>query len=183
LAISKAAKEDIIQGYRELLDKSECVILAEYRTMPMQVLNNLRNSVRNSGGTLRAAKNTLAVRALREAGLGVPEDLFAGSTVLSFSHGDVSAVAKAVIEFAKANGDKFTVKGAVMGKQVLSAEDVKALASLPPLNVLRGQLIGVLQAPAARLIGVLSAPGRQIATVLKAYADKAEAPAEPEPAA
>jgi large subunit ribosomal protein L10 len=130
------------------------------------------------GGTLRAAKNTLAVLALREAGLGVPEELFTGSTVLSFAHGDISAVAKAVTEFAKAHGDKFTIKGAVMGKQVLGVEEVKALASLPPLNVLRGRLIGVLQAPAARLIGVLSAPGRQIATVLKAYADKAEAPAD-----
>jgi large subunit ribosomal protein L10 len=173
LAIDKDKKQELVGEYRDLLSKSQGIILGEYRAMPMGVLNGLRTSVRNSGGALRATKNTLAEIALRDAGMAVPKDMLVGSTIIGFCHSDISAVAKAMLDFAKDSGERFSVKGGVMGKQVLSPDDVKALATLPPLPVVRAQLLGLLQAPASRLAGVLAAPGRQIATVLKAYADKA----------
>lgn len=178
MAIDKDTKEAIVADYREMLGRSQAVILAEYRVMPMGVLNKLRNELRNAGGGLRAGKNTLARIALSEAGLGVPTDMLKGSTIIGFCYNDVSAVAKIMLDFARDNADKFSVKGGVMGQSILRLDDVKALAELPPLPIVRGMLVGVLQAPAARLVGVLSAPGRQVATVLKAYADKENAPAE-----
>ncbi len=175
MAIDKAKKAELVEGYGELLGRSQAVILADFRAMPMPLLNNLRNSVRQAGGGLHATKNTLIAIALRDAGMAVPEDMLVGSTVVGFCFGDISAVAKAMLDFARDNGEKFTVKGGVMGKNVLRPEDVKALASLPPLSVLRGQLVGMLQTPASRLVGVLAAPGSQVARVFKAYADKAPA--------
>lgn len=182
MAIDKATKDTLVAGYIEMLGKSQAVILAEYRGMPMPVLNGLRNSVRKAGGGLHATKNTLTMIALREAGMAVPEDLFTGPTIAAFAFEDVSAVSKAMLDFARDNAEKFTVKGGVMGQTVLRADDVKALSTLPGIEVLRAQLVGMLQTPAARLAGVLAAPGRQIATVLKAYADK-DAEAKPEEAA
>jgi len=173
LAIDKGTKQALVGSYAEMLGKSQAVIFADFRAMPTPTLNNLRAAVRNAGGGLHAAKNTLTAIALREAGLAVPGELLVGQTITAYCFGDVSAVAKAMLDFARDNAEKFTVKGGVMGQRVLSADDVKALASLPPMEILRAQLIGMLQTPAARLIGVLSAPGGQIARALKAYADKA----------
>jgi large subunit ribosomal protein L10 len=180
LAITKERKHELVDGYRELIDNSQGVILTEYRALPMGTLTQLRTAVRNSGGSVHAAKNTLIAIALRDAGLPVPTELLSGSTLVSFAQGDLAAVAKAVLDFARAHEENVTVKGGIMGRQLLSGAEVKTLAELPPLPVVRAQLIGLLQAPASRLAGVLAAPGRQIATVLKAYAEKhAEPSAEP----
>ncbi len=186
MAIDKAKKDELVSGYAEMLSRSQAVIFADFSAMPMPLLNTLRKNVREAGGGLHAAKNTLIGIALRNAGMAVPEDLLVGSTIAGFCYGDVSAIAKAMLDFARENGEKFTIKGGVMGATPLSADDVKALATLPPLNILRGQILGLLQAPATRIASVLAAPGRQVATVLKAYAYKAgagepakeEAPAE-----
>ncbi len=182
MAIDKSKKTELVGGYNELLGRSQALILADYRAMPMPLLNNLRNSVRQAGGGLHATKNTLVAIALRDAGMAVPDDMLVGSTIVGFCFGDISAVAKAMLDFARDNGEKFTVKGGVMGQSVLRPDDVKALASLPPLNVLRAQLVGLLQTPASRLVGVLQAPGGQVARVLKAYADKAPAEQAAQPA-
>lgn len=183
MTITKESKQAIITEYREVFSKGQALIFAEYRNLPMKVFGNLRNNVRAAGGSLHAGKNTLARFAMRELGLATPEALLSGPTIIGVCYGDISPVVKAMLDFARENGEKFSVKGAVIGNTTMGASDVKALAELPPLPIVRAQLVGVLQAPAARLIGVLSAPGRQIATVLKAYAEKqeeapAEAPAE-----
>ncbi len=179
MAIDKQTKQDLVAGYVEMLGRSQAVILADFKVMPTPTLNNLRAAVRNAGGGIHAGKNTLTAIALREAGMAVPEDLLVGPTIVGYCFGDVSAVAKAMLDFARDNAEKFEVKGGVMGNSVLSVNDVKSLATLPSIEVLRAQLIGMLQTPASRLVGTLAAPGRQIATVLKAFADKhgEEAPA------
>ena len=97
---------------------------------------------------------------------------------------DVPAVAKALSAYAKDN-EFVTIKGGLLGNKVLTAKEVEALAELPPLPVVRSQLLGLLAAPASRLVGVLAGSVRQVVNVVKAYADKeggaapagAEAPA------
>ena len=182
MAIDKNKKNELVSGYSELLSRSQGVILADFRAMPMPALNTLRAQIRNAGGGLHATKNTLIAIALREAGMGVPDRMLTGSTLVGFAFNDVSGLAKVMLDFARDNADKFSVKGGVMGLTILSPDDVKALAALPPLPVLRAQLLGLLQTPASRIASVLAAPGRQIATVLKAYADKAEETQEAAPA-
>jgi large subunit ribosomal protein L10 len=87
---------------------------------------------------------------------------------------DPMAAPKVAAAFAKGN-EKFVVLGGALGKTVLDANAVKALAELPSLDELRGKIVGLLQAPATRIAGVLAAPGGQIARVINAYATKDQA--------
>ena len=101
------------------------------------------------------------------------DGLFTGPTAIAFSRDPVAA-AKVAVAFAKAN-EKLQIVGAGLGSQVLNVEGVKALATLPSLDQLRAQFIGLLKTPATRIAGVLQAPGGQLARVLSAYANKDEA--------
>ena len=104
--------------------------------------------------------------------------LFSQTTAVAFAFGDPPAVAKALTAAAK-DSEFVKVKGALLGNSVLSAKDVEALAALPPMPALRGQLLGLISTPASRLVGVVASGVRQVVNVVKAYADKegAEAPA------
>jgi len=177
LAISKARKDELLKKYAELIEKSEGLILVEYRGLSMKGMDPLRRKVREASGELHILKNTLALRALREAGRPAPEALFTQTTAVGFAFGDVPGVAKALTGIAKDSGF-VKVKGALLGHQVLDAKSVEALSELPPLPVLRAQFLGLLSAPASRLAGVVASGVRQVVNVVKAYADKTdEAPA------
>ena len=115
-------------------------------------------------------KNRLAQKALNGSAGDAGQDLFKGPVAIAYGRDPVSA-AKVVTQYAKDN-EKFTVVGGLLGDQVLSKDAVKALASLPSLDQIRGQLIGLLQAPATKIAGVLQAPAGQLARVFNAYATK-----------
>jgi len=175
LAISKKRKEEVVNQYAEWLDKSQAVILVEYTGITMKEFDSIRAKVRENGGEFHVLKNTLAKKAFESREISFPEGIFEKSTAAVFAFGDVAGTAKALsdatrlVEFVK-------VKGGFMDKQALSGAQVKSLASLPPLPIVRAQLLGVLQAPASKLVRTLAEPGRQIASVIKAYSDKNAAP-------
>jgi large subunit ribosomal protein L10 len=104
------------------------------------------------------------------AGRDAPAELFTQSTAIGFAFADVASVAKALTAFAKEN-EFVKVKGALLGGRVLTTKEVQALAELPPLPVVRGQLLGLLSAPASRLTGVVAGGVRQIMNVVKAYSE------------
>lgn len=176
MAISKDRKEELLKEYAELIEKSEGLILVEYRGLDMKGMDPMRRKVREASGELHVLKNTLALRALRAAGRPAPEALFTQTTAVGFAFTDVPGVAKALTGVAK-DSEFVKIKGALLGNQVLDAKSVEALSELPPLPVLRAQLLGLLSAPASRLTGVVASGVRQVVNVVKAYADQAEAPA------
>jgi large subunit ribosomal protein L10 len=184
LAITKERKEQLLQKYAELVQKSEGLILVEYRGLSMKGMDPLRGKVREASGELHVVKNTLAIRALEAAGRSAPAELFSQTTAVGFAFTDVPSVAKALTTFAK-DSEFVKVKGGLLGSKLLSVQEVEALAALPPMPVVRAQLLGLLQAPASRITGAIAGSVRQVVNVVKAYADKAEAPAEApaEPAA
>jgi large subunit ribosomal protein L10 len=175
LAITKERKEGLVKEYGALIQKSEGLILIEYRGLDMQGMGPLRTKVREASGELHVVKNTLARLALRQAGRTVPDDLLTQTTAIGFAFTDVPGVAKALTTFAK-DSDFVKVKGAVLGGKVLTTQEVEALAELPPLSVVRAQLLGLLETPASRLAGVVASGVRQVINVVKAYSEK-EAPA------
>jgi large subunit ribosomal protein L10 len=182
LAISKERKAELIQEYAALIDKSEGLILVEYRGLNMKGMDPLRGKVRAAAGELHVVKNTLAQKALEAAGRKAPPDLFKQTTAIGFAFSDVPGVAKALTAFAKDN-EFVKVKGGLLGDRVLTSADVEALAELPPLPVMRARLLGLLSTPATRLAGTIAGGVRQVLNVVKAYADKEAAPAEAAPAA
>lgn len=177
MAISKERKAELIQQYAELIQKSEGMIMVEYRGLNMKGMGPLRTKVREAAGEFHIVKNTLARKALKEAGRPVPEQLLKQSSAIGFAFTDVPAVAKALTTIAK-DSEFVKVKGALLGNAVLSPKDVEALADMPPLPIVRAQLLGLLKAPASRLVGVVASGVRQVVNVVKAYADKAPVEAE-----
>jgi large subunit ribosomal protein L10 len=171
LAISKERKRDLIDQYNQWLKKSQAMILTEYTGLPMNQLDSLRGKLREAGGEFHIVKNTLGKRAFDEAGIALPDNFFEGSTAIGFAFEDVPAAAKTLTEFARTS-DFIKIKGGFLGEKAITPTDVKALADLPPLDVLRAQVLGTIMAPASRLARTLAEPGRMIAAVIKAYAER-----------
>jgi large subunit ribosomal protein L10 len=171
LAKSKAQKETILTQYVEWVGKSQAVILVEYSGLKMNNLDAIRSKVREAGGEFHIVKNTLAKLALEKAGFTVPADYTEKSTAIGFAFSDPAGFAKALTEATKGM-EAVKIKGGFMGAVALKPAEVKALASLPPLPVMRAQLLGILQAPSSKLVRTLAEPGRQVASVVKAYSDK-----------
>ncbi len=176
LAITKERKEEVLSRYTDWMKRSQAVILVEYTGVKMKDLDNIRAKIRETGAEFHIVKNTLARRAFADSGMQFPSDYLVKSTAVSFAFEDPASTAKALNDATK--GLEFIkVKGGYMSGQTLSAAQVKALADMPPLPVVRAQLLGVLQAPAGKLVRTIVEPSRGLAAVLKAFSEKAPAAA------
>jgi large subunit ribosomal protein L10 len=176
LAISKERKEEVLTQYADWMKRSQAVILVEYTGVKMKDLNNIRAKIRETGGEFHIIKNTLARRAFANSGMQFPSDYLVKSTAVSFAFNDPALTAKALNDATKGN-EFVKVKGGFMSGQTLNAAQVKALADMPPLPVMRAQLLGILQAPAGKLVRTIAEPARGLAAVLKAFSEKATAAA------
>jgi len=171
LAITRAKKEVLVQQYVEQLNGSEAIVFTDYRGLTVADLQLLRKKVREAEGSYSIVKNTLARRALSEVGLSVPNEMMIGPVGICFCQQNIPGVTKALTDFAK-DHDLLVVKGGLMGDKVINEAAVKSLASLPPLEVLQAQLLGVINAPASQLAGVLSGGVRQLVNVFNAYSEQ-----------
>jgi large subunit ribosomal protein L10 len=177
LAISKQHKNEMVSEYIDWINRSRALIVSEYLGLSVNQIDDLRAKVREAGGEFHIVKNTLGRVAFQETGLSKSEEVLKGSTAICFAFQDAPAIAKVMADFAKSS-DFLKIKGGYLDKRAIGSEDVRALADLPPLPVMRAQLLGVLAAPASKLVRTLAEPARQMAAVLKAYADK-DAASEP----
>jgi large subunit ribosomal protein L10 len=176
LAISRQRKEEVLIQYKEWMDHSQAVILVEYTGVSVKNLDNIRAKVRESGGEFHILKNTLARKVFEANGMKVPTGFFEKSTAVTFAFTDPAATAKALTEVTK-GVEAIKLKGGFLDKQVLTAAQVKSLADMPPLPVMRAQLLGVLQAPASKLVRTIAEPARSLASVFRAYSEQAQAAA------
>lgn len=164
-----------VAQYQELLGKAQAVFICEYRGLSVEKMTDIRSKVREAGGEMKVARNTLMRIALSEQGLPSPEDLTAGPNVYTMAYGDAAAVAKALRDFSKEKGnEKLVIKGGLLGTQVLDAAGVAALADLPPKEVMLGQVVGTIAAPLRGLVTVLSGTTRGLVTCLNQIKDKKE---------
>jgi large subunit ribosomal protein L10 len=182
LAITKEHKNEIVEQYVEWINNSRAMFVTEYIGLTMKDIDELRKKAREAGGEFHIVKNTLGIVAFQSLGLEIPDTYLDGSTAIGFAFEDAPAMAKAMAEFARSS-DFLKIKGGYLNKQVIDAEAVKALAELPPLPVMRAQLLGTIMAPASKLVRTLAEPARSLASVMKAYADKDSAPQAAEAAA
>jgi len=176
MALSKEQKKEVVEQYKNWLSSSEAVILMEYTGVSMKEIDNIRTQVRESSGEFHVIKNTLAKLAFEASGFNIPEEMLTKSTAASFAFTDPAATAKALKEASKGL-DVVKIKGGIMGAEVLNSAQVIALADLPPLPVVRGQLLGMLQAPASKLVRTFAEPARSLAAVLQSYSEKSQAAA------
>jgi len=171
LALTKQRKEEVLAQYKEWMSQSQALILMDYKGASVKDMEEARSKIREAGGEFHVVKNRLAKLALKANDLDIPEGYLENSTAIGFAFEDVASTAKALSEMAK-EVEAFKFKGGYMGSEILSPEQVTALAKLPPLAVLQAQLLGVLQAPASKLVRTVAEPARGLAAVLKAYSDE-----------
>jgi large subunit ribosomal protein L10 len=167
----RSEKVAVVTEVRERFAAADAALLTEYRGLTVKALADLRRQLRPSGGEYKVYKNTLVRFAAHDHGVGELESLLTGPTAIAFVRGDTAAVAKSLRDFARTNPN-LVVKGGLLGTKVLSAEDVQALADLPPREVLRARLAGAFQAPMATFAGLLAAVPRNFAYGLKALIDQ-----------
>ena len=179
MAITREKKEELVQEYIERLNSSEAVIITDYRGLTVPEMQELRAEIRKVEGSFSVVKNSLARLALQEAGLPVVDKMLIGPVGIGFCNQNMTGVAKAVTNFAKVN-DRLEIKGGLIGDQVLDEAAIKNLASLPTIEVLRAQLLGVINAPATQLAGIVAGSIRQVVNVVNAYAEKETDPAAAE---
>lgn len=170
MAFKKEEKTEMIAQYEEWLNKSQAVFVLEYKKMTQKEIDTLRGKIREAGGEFHIVKNTLMAIALEHRGIKDHKQ-FEGSSVAGFAFNDPPAIAK-IFGDATRNSEIFKLKGGYLGNQEISPAQIKSLADLPPLPVLRARLLGVLQAPAAQLARTIAEPARGLASVFRAYSEK-----------
>lgn len=164
----RARKTEIVEHLKGVFSDAGVIVVAHYKGLSVAEVSELRRGMRVAGAAFRVTKNTLARIALADTPYAPLDGLFIGPTAIAYS-ADPIAAPKAAVDFAKRN-DKLAIVGGALPGNLLSPEQVRALADLPAIDELRAKLVGLLATPAARLIGVLQAPGAQLARVLAARA-------------
>lgn len=165
--MDRAKKQAMVAELQETFESNNLVVLTHQSGLTVAEVSELRKQLREAGGSFKVTKNRLAKIALKGTKFEGLSDRFTGPTAIAAS-ADPVAAAKVAVEFAKKNEKLLIICGSLEA-EALDADAVKALATLPSLDELRGQLIGLIQAPATKVACVLQAPGSKLARVFSAY--------------
>ena len=188
--MQKTDKERIVAELTERLRSSETLIVADYRGLSVKEIDDLRTKLLEQGASFTVVKNSLTRRAAEAAGADALLTLLDGPTAIAFldTGGDPVAVAKALADSAKTTR-VLEVRGGVMQGRAITAADVDELAKLPPVDVLRGQVLGAVSSPLYAIVGLFTAPLQNLHGLIQARIDQLggeeetqaeEAPAEAE---
>ena len=165
----KEQKELVVAELTERLRTSESVIVADYRGLTMPQIDNLRTELLKHGAKFTVVKNTLTRRAAEAAGAEALLTLLEGPTAIAFleTDGDPVAVAKALGAAARETR-VLEVRGGVLEGRAITAADVESLAKLPPIDQLRGQVLGAVTAPLYTIVGLFTAPLQNLVGLIDA---------------
>jgi len=195
--VQRSEKEKVVAELVEQLRSTQTLIVADYRGLSVTDINKLRGELLEHGARFTVVKNTLTKRAAEEAGADALLALLEGPTAIAFleSDGDPVAVAKALNAAARETR-VLEIRGGILDGEQIGEDDVRSLATLPPADVLRAQLVGAVSGPLTTVVGLFTAPLRDLVNVIDARIkqleeqgetaapqDEAEAPAEEVPQA
>src|SRR5690242_20067193 len=155
--MKRESKEQIVDELTARLKASETLLVADYRGLTMTQIDALRTRLLESGARFQVVKNTLTRRAAEAAGADALLTLLDGPSAIAFleADGDMLAAAKALADMAR-ESRVLAIRGGVMEGRALTAQEVESLATLPPVDVLRGQVLGAIVAPLTALLGLRS---------------------------
>ena len=153
------------------LSKSDYVFLTNFERITVEETEELRGKLSDQGAEFHVVKNSILNVAAKDRDMPDLADWLAGPTAIVVGGNDPSGVAQALRSFCQSK-EKNEVKVGVLGDQTLTEGDVKILADLPSIEVLKGQLLGLLNTPATQMVSVLNAVPTSVVNVLKAHADK-----------
>ena len=168
--MNRQEKAELIETLQTTLNASSTVVVTHQVGMTVAESSDLRAKMREAGAGFKVTKNRIAKLALKGTRFEELEPLFAGPTAIGTSNDPVAA-AKILVDYAKGN-NKVTIVGGSMDGKTLDKAGVEALAKMPSLDELRGKLVGLLKAPAAKVARVTQAPAGKVARVIQARADE-----------
>jgi len=172
--MNRSEKQQLIDELHKELEQAPNAVLLDFKGLSVPAATEFRKKMRASGSRYRVVKNSLALRAAKGTALERLEAKLEGYTGIAYTGDDPVALAKVLVDFAK-DHPALTVKAAVVaGTQMLDANGVKALSTMPGLPELRAKLLGLLLAPATQLVRLLGTPATQTVRVLKAHQEKLE---------
>jgi large subunit ribosomal protein L10 len=174
--VLKAEKERIVAELAEKLKATPTLFVADYRGLSVTEIDDLRTKLIEHGARFTVVKNTLTKRAAEEAGAESLLALLEGPTAIAFieADGDMVAVAKALTDSARTTRI-LAIRGGILDGSPIGEEQVRNLATLPPLDVLRGQVLGAITAPLVTVVGLISAPVRDLLGLIDARIEQLEA--------
>ena len=167
--MQRSEKEQVVAELVERLRSTDTLIVADYRGLSVTEINELRGRLLEHGARFTVVKNTLTRRAAEEAGADALLALLDGPTAIAFleSDGDPVAVAKALSTAARET-KVLEIRGGILDGQQIGEADVKSLATLPPADVLRAQLVSAVSGPLLTVVGLFTAPLRDLVNVIDA---------------
>jgi large subunit ribosomal protein L10 len=174
--LTRAQKEEAVAELKAKFSRANSVIVAEYRGLDVATVDKLRAKLRadgQDGYEYQVVKNSLLRIASEGSDVSVLKPHFKGPTAVAISYADPVRLAKTLVDYAKEN-EKFALRGGMLSGKAIDTKEIATLATLPSLDALRAQLIGLLQAPARKILGVLQAPGGQLARLASARSKKLE---------
>jgi large subunit ribosomal protein L10 len=174
--MQKEDKERVVAELTEKLRTAETLFVADYRGLTMPQIDSLRGKLIENGARLSVVKNTLTRRAAEAAGADALLALLEGPSAIAFieADGDMVAVAKALADSARET-KVLEIRGGVMQGREISASDVEELAKLPPLDVLRGQVLGAIIAPLSAIAALVNAPMQNLYGLIDARIEQLNA--------
>jgi large subunit ribosomal protein L10 len=176
LGLSLNEKQEVVTEVSAEIAKAQTIVIAEYRSLTVADMTDLRRKARNAGVYLRVVKNTLARRAVADTPFNSLADKMVGPLAYGISSDPVAA-AKVLSDYAKSN-DKLVIKGGAMPNQVMAAADVVRLASMPSREQLLAQLMGTMRAPVAKFVQTLNeVPGKFVRTLAAVHESREKQPA------
>jgi large subunit ribosomal protein L10 len=195
MTVQKEDKQKVVADLTDRLESSETLIVADYRGLTMPQIDGLRTELLKHGAKFTVVKNTLTRRAAEAAGADALLALLEGPTAIAFleADGDPVAVAKAIGATARET-KVLAIRGGILDGRPITADEIETLAKLPPLEQLRGQVLGAVTAPLYAIVGLFNAPLQNLVGLIDARIEQlggdtaapeapAEAPEQPEAAA
>jgi large subunit ribosomal protein L10 len=167
--VHKSDKQKVVADLTDRLKSSESLIVADYRGLTMPQIDDLRTELLKHGAKFTVVKNTLTRRAAEAAGAEALLALLDGPTAIAFleTDGDPVAVAKAIGATSRET-KVLAVRGGILDGRPITAEEIESLAKLPPLDQLRGQVLGAIAAPLYAIVGLFNAPLQNLVGLIDA---------------
>jgi large subunit ribosomal protein L10 len=177
--MNRDQKSATIEQIAGQIQEAEAVFAVDYRGLSVPQAAELRGRLRDADARFRVVKNTLTERAADRAGAESLKQLLDGPTALTFVRGDAAVAAKAIADYGRAADGLLPFKGGLLGEEVLTVDQLRALSRLPAREVLHGQLVGVIASPVTGLARTLNALISGLAIQLGQIAEQAEEASSP----
>jgi large subunit ribosomal protein L10 len=167
MAISREKKEQLVEDLADKLSRSNAVIMTGYRGLNTAQMAELRNKLRERETGFHVVKNSMVKLALEQVGLPWEQSLFDGPTAIGFCYEDIPGSAKVLVDFGR-DSKVLSIRGGLLGDELLNAAQISDLASLPSAEILIAEVVARIAAPLVGLVNVLNAPLQDLAQVLQA---------------